>query len=186
MPNHYNPDLHHRRSIRLRHYDYSQNGAYFVTLCIQNRECLFGEITESRITLNEYGKVTTNSWNWLSERYAAVDLDAWIVMPNHLHGVILFSEGAGNGLGLGGSRTAPTKEETRKPLGRVIGAFKTVSTKRINELRSTPTVPVWQRNYYEHVIRNDNDLARIREYIADNPAGWADDESNPANIRTPS
>ena len=95
-------------------------------------------------------------------------------MPNHLHGIIMIRDD----IRRGGSRTAPT--EKRKPLGRLIGAFKTVSTKRINELRLTSGGPFWQRNYYEHVIRSEEELAEVREYILNNPARWNEDENNPA------
>ncbi len=95
-------------------------------------------------------------------------------MPNHFHGIVFLLDDR-----RGGSRTAPTK---RKPLGRLIGAFKTVSTQRINEIRNTPGSPVWQRNYYEHVIRNETDLEEIREYIQNNPLEWLEDENHPANM----
>ena len=171
----YNPDRHRRRSIRLKGYDYSQAGAYFVTLCTQNKECLFGEVVDGKMTLNEPGLIVEDCWEWLSKQYPHVILDTWTVMPNHLHGIIIITHD-----GRGGSRTAPTVMAKRKPLGRLIGAFKTVSTKRINALRETPAVPVWQRNYFERVIRNENELIRTSEYILNNAAHWAEDENNPA------
>ncbi len=189
MTDRYNADIHHRRSIRLKGYDYSQAGAYFVTVCTQNRECLFGEIADFEMRLNEYGRVVNETWEWLRQQYSRVDLDEWIVMPNHLHGIILMTDKNDlNDSGRGGSRTAPTSRDSgivpaptkRKPLGRLIGAFKTVSTKRINEIRATAGAQVWQRNYYEHIIRDEKELNRIREYIAANPALWANDENNPA------
>jgi len=116
------------------------------------------------------------SWEWLATQYAHVELVGWIVMPNHLHGiVVIHNDGCA-----GGSRTAPTKPTTQKPLGRLIGAFKTVSTKRINALRGSHGMPVWQRNYYEHIIRDESELNCIREYVINNPAGWDKDEENPA------
>ena len=108
---------------------------------------------------------------WLGKRYDHVDLDAWVIMPNHLHGIIILHDGRG------GSRTAPT--EKRKPLGRLIGAFKTISTKRVNEIRKTPGMQLWQRNYYEHVIRGEQALAALRKYIVENPAKWSSDLENP-------
>ncbi len=158
-----------RRSIRLKGYDYSQAGAYFVTICAHNRKCLFGEIVSGKTALNGYGAIIADSWQWLKQQYQYVDLDEWAVMPNHLHGIIMIR-------GRGGSRTAPTN---RKPLGRLVGAFKTVSARRINEIRNTLGAAVWQRNYYEHIIRNDIELNRIREYIIHNPATWDTDNVNP-------
>ncbi len=125
--------------------------------------------------LNEYGWVVAECWQWLDRQYQHVDLDGWVVMPNHLHGVIMIDD-----IGRGGSRTAPTDMAKRKPLGRLIGAFKTVSTKQINILRGMSGAPVWQRNYYEHIVRGEEELDRIRLYIEDNPLMWEMDRENPA------
>ena len=173
---------HHRRSIRLQGYDYRQAGAYFVTACTQNRTPLFGEIVDGEMRLNELGQIIADSWNWLSDQYPYVSLDAWIIMPNHLHGIIVITDedndASTNDGGLG-SRTAPTTPITkRKPLGRLIGAFKTVSTKSINVLRCTHTAVVWQRNFYEHIIRNRRALDAIRHYIENNPQMWPYDIDN--------
>ncbi len=171
-----NHGRHHRRSIRLKGYDYAQAGAYFVTMCTQGRVCLFGDVVDGQMQLNECGQVVADSWLWLSGRYPYVGMDEWVVMPNHLHGIIILSEPDCRG----GSRTAPTKN--RKSIGRLIGAFKTVSTKRLNAMRSTPGVPVWQRNYYEHIVRSEESLTRIRQYIVDNPARWEEDPENPQAV----
>jgi len=159
-----NHGRHHRRSIRLKGYDYAQAGAYFVTMCTRDRACFFGDITDGRMCLNDCGQLIADSWRWLSARYPYVGLGEWVVMPNHLHGIIILTEPDGRG----GSRTAPT--QNRKSLGRLIGAFKTVSTKRLNVIRHTPGESVWQRNYYEHIVRDEESLARIRQYIIDNPS----------------
>jgi len=163
----YDPTRHHRRSIRLPSYDYSQSGAYFVTIVCRDRVLL----------LNDPGlrAVAEEAWLWLADQYVFVHLDAFVVMPNHLHGIIVI-----NDTRRGGSRTAPTTNGLRpKTLGRLVGAFKTVSTKRINEIRGTHGLPVWQRNYYEHVIRNEGERDRIRQYIAGNPTCWDQDRENP-------
>jgi REP element-mobilizing transposase RayT len=166
----YEPTKHHRRSIRLRGYDYRQAGAYFVTLVCKNRELLFED--------DRFRAAVEDAWRWLAEQYEFVSLDEYMVMPNHLHGIIEI-----HGACRGGSRTAPTLSASDgKPLGRLVGAFKTVSTKRINGIRGTPRLPVWQRNYYEHVIRNDDELDHLRQYIIDNPANWAEDRENPDNV----
>jgi REP element-mobilizing transposase RayT len=163
-----------RRSIRLKGYDYSQAGVYFVTVCTRNRKCLFGEVVDGEMRLNNCGGMVADSWEWLMRQYDYVKLDEWMIMPNHMHGIIVISDD-----GRGGSRTAPT--EKRKPVGRLIGAFKTVSNKRINELRGTSGATVWQRNYFERVIRNDNEMHHLREYIVNNPAQWDLDRENPDN-----
>lgn len=171
-----NHGRHHRRSIRLKGYDYAQAGAYFVTMCTRDRACLFGDITDERMCLNDCGQLVADSWRWLSGRYPYVGLDEWVVMPNHLHGIIILIEPDGRG----GSRTAPT--QNHKSLGRLIGAFKTVSTKRLNAIRHTPGDSVWQRNYYEHIVRDEESLARIRQYIIDNPSRWDEDRENPLAV----
>jgi REP element-mobilizing transposase RayT len=179
----YDPDSHHRRSIRLKGYDYSEVGAYFVTICAQNRECLFGDVVDEKMRVNDYGRIAGESWEWVSRQYGYVDIDEWVVMPNHLHGILIIHDDCRGGSQCkGGSRTAPTETVKRKSLGRLIGAFKTVSSKQINQIRNTPGHPVWQRNYYEHIIRSEEEMDRIREYIIENPMRWADDEDNPANI----
>lgn len=174
----YDPDRHHRRSIRLRGYDYTMAGVYFVTICVQGRQCLFGDVTDGVMQWNDAGRIVADTWQWLADQYPHVELDEWVVMPNHLHGIIVITDGRG-GSCKGGSRTAPT---ARKPLGRIIGAFKTVSTKHINIMRATTGCPVWQRNYYEHIIRDEKSLSRIRDYIANNSRQWPFDHDNPAAI----
>jgi len=167
------PQRKKRRTIRLRGYDYSQAGAYFVTICTQNRECFFGDIVNGEMRLNSSGECVADKWQWLGHHHDFVELDEWVIMPNHMHGIIVIVDDC-----RGGSRTAPTRTAPtvkRKPLGRLIGAFKTVSTKHINETRGTPGTRLWQRNYYEHIIRNENELNRIREYIVNNPSQWPSD-----------
>jgi putative transposase len=171
----YDPQKHQRRSIRLKGHDYSQPGTYFVTICTQNCASLLGEIVEGGMILNEYGQVVAVCWVWLAKQYPYVELDEWVVMPNNAHGIVILS--GMDGSRRGGSRTAPTKS-----LGRLVGAFKTVSTKRINQMRHTPGAAVWQRNYYEHIMRNKDELNRIRQYILDNPVQWKMDENNPNRL----
>ncbi len=163
-----------RRSIRLKGYDYSQAGAYFITICTQNRECLLGKIIHDKMVLNKFGQIAVDTWRWLEKQYDHVVLDQWVVMPNHLHGIILIH-------GRDDSRIVPTHTgsmKKRKPIGRLVGAFKTVSTKQINIIRNTAGEKFWQRNYYERIVRNDNDLNRIRQYIVENPMKWAIDREN--------
>ena len=125
--------------------------------------------------LNNFGEVVDEAWCWLAQQYSYVDLDGYVVMPNHLHGIIVLHNSQE-----GGSRTAPTENPPKvKSLGRLIGAFKTVSAKQINVLRSSPNEPLWQRNFYEHIIRNKSSLNAIRQYIQLNPSRWAEDTENP-------
>jgi len=161
----------------LKGYDYSQPGAYFVTIVAWHRECLFGDVVDGEVVLNEFGKIVSERWQWLEIQYDYIELGAWLVMPNHFHGILII-----HGNGRGGSRTAPTPIK-RKPLGGLIGAFKTVSTKQINIIQKTEAQPVWQRNYYEHVIRNAKAMQNITNYIEANPLLWNEDNENPVNLR---
>jgi REP element-mobilizing transposase RayT len=210
--------LGHRRSIRLPGYDYSQPGGYFVTLCAHERELLFGEINDNEMMPNRLGKSVTACWQQLPRHFPDVELDAWVLMPNHFHGVIIihertvgggeprrgeaFAQNSEAGTHEAGQRLAsqedvigpranasplhpgthsPPKGTTSGSLGAMIQNFKSVSARRVNAIRRTPGAPVWQRNYYEHIIRNQQSLDEIREYIATNPARWSSDHEN----RTP-
>ena len=187
-------DTPRRRSIRLHGYDYAQAGAYFVTVCTQARACLFGEVVDGEMGLNYAGRIVQSTWNELPDHYCGVDLDAFVVMPNHVHGIILLTDDATSpqphplaeiasepvGAGFKPARPDAATPSRRHPLPEIIRGFKTFSSKHINESRGTPGVPVWQRSYYEHVIRNAESLDGIRQYIAKNPARWAFDRENPA------
>ena len=214
----YNPAIHHRRSIRLKGYNYASPGAYFVTICVQDGECVLGEVVDGEMELSDWGQAAAEAWAWLGNQYPYVTVDAWVVMPNHTHAIITIHdctgdapEGAPEGDSRiapttpgtprscrgdsriapttsgtprscrGGSRTAPAAITTtkRKPLGRLVGAFKTVSTKQINVLRDIPGARFWQRNYWEHIIRNETSYRRIYEYIETNPARWEEDQLHP-------
>lgn len=180
----YNPDIHHRRSIRLRDYDYSRAGAYFITICTHSCECLLGNLVDGEIRLNKYGDIARDEWLKTGEIRRDVLMDAFVIMPNHVHGIITITDHR-----RGTSRRAPTTEQFGKPVPNsiptIVRLFKSASTKRINQSRNTPGARVWQRNYHEHVIRNDADLGRTREYIANNPRKWDMDSENPDNLRPP-
>jgi putative transposase len=162
--------------------DYTANGAYFITVCSVDREPVFGTIADGHVCLNAFGNVVADTWRWLPLQYSHVTLDEWCVMPDHLHGILVLGDSQ---MGVGGSRTAPTGNAVvtngvtmttgvdaghvrRKSVGGLIGAFKTVSTKEINRLRNTPGAVVWQRDFWDHVVRNQEDLLRIRAYIREN------------------
>lgn len=178
----FHPDIHHRRSIRLPNYDYTCPGAYFVTVCVQNRECLFGDVVGGSVQLNEWGRMVHDEWLRTETLRSNVRLYAFVVMPNHFHAIVTIDE-----FRRGTARRAPTTERFGRPvsgsLPTIMRAFKSAATKRINRLRTSPGVPVWQRNYYERIIRDDGEIHRIREYIAANPTHWAEDENHPDNIK---
>jgi REP element-mobilizing transposase RayT len=178
----YDQDRHHRRSIRLQGYDYSQAGAYFVTMCAWERECLFGEITaEGNLQLNEYGQAVETVWESLPDRFQSIDIDAFVIMPNHVHAIIVIAESVDHPVGAIHELPLQRPLDRRKMLlPKMLGYFKMNAAKQINLLRQTPGIPVWQRNYYERVIRDEAELNSTRQYIASNPTRWADDQDNPA------
>ncbi len=183
MPVRYDPAKHHRRSIRLPGYDYTQPGAYFVTICTHNREPLFGRVVNGEMVLNAWGRIVWEEWFRTAQVRPYVELfeDEFVVMPNHIHGIIWIVRDT-----VGAQRRcAPTKPGGVTPnnvapgsLGAIVRAFKSAVTKRINALRGTPGARVWQRNYYEHIIRNERALNAIRRYIAENPQRWHLDRYN--------
>ena len=153
-----------RKSPRLAGYDYSEAGYYFVTLCTREQECLFGEIIEDSMHLNNIGQMIASMWRAMPERLEQVDLDSFVVMPNHIHGIVSLEKGI--------------------TLTRVIQAFKSISTNEyIRGVQSQGwkrfNGTLWQRSFHDHVIRNEKDLFRVQEYIMNNPLQWAIDEENP-------
>ena len=160
----YDPDRQHRQSVRLKRYDYSQSGGYFVTICVQDRQSAFGSVIEGEMHLDATGLLAQSVWTQLTERFPGVLLDEFVLMPNHLHGIILLPsrQDAGN--------TPPN-------LGEVVRAFKAVTTRSVRQTGQSNFA--WQRSYYEHIVHDEQDLLRIQQYIVNNPALWADDEENP-------
>ncbi len=177
-----------RQSSRIRGYDYAGKGAYSVTICAKGRACVFGEIADGEMRLNEVGRIVEEEWLRSAGIRKEIELDEFVIMPNHLHGVVIFTAcGVGahgraplrvDGRLHQGSSRAPLQRAARS-LGSFVAGFKASATKRINGIRGTPGRAVWQRNYYEHIIRNDEDLARIRKYIWENPLRWDLDKENP-------
>jgi REP element-mobilizing transposase RayT len=195
------PEIRGRRSIRLRGWDYSSPGWYFVTLCVQNRECLFGKITNNKINLIAAGRMIEKIWLEMPDKYPGVTLDEFVIMPNHVHGILGIYVGAGPCACPSGSsdrkdmvvqkdmgRTrgaAPTKNHLSLP--DVIRQFKTLTCKKysdsvVNSNWREFQKRLWQRNYFEHIIRSDKELDQIRRYIHDNPATWMLDDENPSGI----
>ncbi len=149
-----------RRSIRLKDYDYSTPSAYFVTICINRRKPLLRQL--------RFRKTVEEAWEWLPERFDNIELDEFVVMPDHIHFVICLldrdARRGGHPAALGGQTPAPT-------LPNIVGTFKTVAAKAINRARGSIGASVWQRNYYEHIVRGERELQHIREYIRNNPLG---------------
>jgi REP element-mobilizing transposase RayT len=212
----FKPEINHRCSIRLRDYEYSRAGAYFVTICAWQRECLFGEAVPGELRLNRAGEIVRECWDALPDHFPNVELDEFIVMPNHIHGIIVLTDG-GNPVGARFIAPNPAAPNPAAPnpaapnpaapnpaapnpaapnpapmdceiqgamnraptVGDIVRSLKARCTHAINQSRHTPGAPVWQRNYYERVIRNEREMADIRQYIANNPVKWAEDENHP-------
>ena len=203
MSSPYAPDSRRRRSIRLRGYDYSQVGAYFVTVVVQGRACLFGDVIGEEMRLNDAGEMIRRVWQELPGRFPGIALDTFILMPNHLHGIISIDQPVGAPL-VGAQKAVPPHVATRDSnprattrvaptgdgryaLGDVVGAFKSLTT--VEYVRGVKTLrwpqfygKLWQRNYFEHVVRSEESLTKIRQYIRDNPARWAFDRENPMTV----
>jgi putative transposase len=159
----FDPKIHHRRSIRLKGYDYSQAGAYYVTMVAWRREHIFGDIVNAEMQLNKFGQIVQYAWYDLPKHYPHVELDTFCIMPNHVHAIIVLND---------------DPAVKRHPLSEVVRAFKSFSARRINSLRNTQGIPLWQRNYYEHIIRNHEDYLSKSNYILDNPLNWENDDEN--------
>ncbi|MBI1185283.1 transposase [bacterium] len=192
----YNPNIHHRKSIRLKGYDYSQAGLYFITICVQDRECLFGEIVDGAMILNDAGQMVENVWLKLPKRFTNIELHEFVVMPNHFHAIM---EIVGAPLVVDQNNTvdqnstvdqnnmvdqneigqpqgiAPTIKP--KTVGDMVGAFQSIVTveyiRGVKQLGWQPfNGKLWQRNYWEHIIRHEQAYHRISEYIINNPKNW--------------
>jgi putative transposase len=168
-------EQHHRRSLRLRHYDYAQPGAYFVTMVTHNRELLFGNVVDLNLELNDFGRIVNDEWNKSAAIRQEIELDAFVIMPNHVHCILILRDHNARATGRSPLQSGPST----RTLGTFVAGFKSAVTARINQIRGTPAAPVWQRNYYEHIIRNERSLNHIRQYILDNPARWQFDRENP-------
>ncbi|MFC2016022.1 transposase [Chloroflexota bacterium] len=205
-----------RRSIRLPGYDYASPGAYFVTVCVCEGECLLGEVVDSEMRLSDCGRLAHDFWAQIPLHFPNVSIDSFVIMPNHLHATVVIEEGVvegsdgrteGKGVaGVKGEATSPLQktwdndrgrgavaapvgaEDTDEPpsdrvkgpsLGQIMAYFKHQTTKQINGMRDSVGIPFWQRNYWEHIVRSEESLNRIRRYIEGNPARWVDDQLHP-------
>ena len=192
---------HHRRSIRLKGYDYSQAGLYFITICCQDRICRFGKIENNEMILNECGQIAFDEWMKLIERFSNFELDVFQIMPNHVHGIIRVGatlavaqndDDIGGNIGddIGGNvggnirataRVAPTdtKIDMGTTVSDIVGAYKSLVANgclKIYKSKNEIMGKLWQRNYYEHIIRNEKSFQRIAEYIINNPKMWNKDK----------
>jgi len=178
----------HRRSIRLTGFDYSSRGAYFITLCTHQRQCIFGNIVNETVQLNAIGSIVHDEWVRTPEIRPSVVLSDFVVMPNHLHGIIIIMPES-----RASHRLAPTKAQhtvsNERPMGpasdsiaAILAQFKSMATRRVNALNEAISSRLWQRNYYEHIIRDDEQMGNIREYIVHNPSQWTWDRENPQAI----
>ena len=212
----YTPTHHHRRTIRLQGYDYSQSGMYFVTICCKDKICRFGKIENGEMMLNNFGEIAYNQWVKLSERYDNVLLDVFQIMPNHIHGIIVLNDvettdkntntiaanhasAVGAGLApalveqphaqtenmnianyvVGATRAGASPAPTRDTLGNIIGAYKSLVANQCLEIFKSKNEymnKLWQRNYWERIIRNDNSYQYIANYIINNPENWENDK----------
>jgi putative transposase len=188
-----------RRSVRLSGHDYGGDGTYFITVCTCNRACLFGEVYRGVVDLNEVGRIAASTWTEIIRHFPGLILDDWVVMPNHLHGIIALSgienpcddvaHLAWKARFRAMPQAAPSRllarGPARKSLAAIVGSFKSAATRRINRIRGTPATPVWQRGYHEHIIDGLSALNRIRQYIAENPSRWSDGARDEPGSRTP-
>jgi len=201
----YNPEIHHRRSIRLKNYDYSKRGLYFITICTKDQLSLFGNVVGAgskpalpndmpiqndklsskraglepaptefalatvKMEINDWGRIVQNTWFDLVNHIDNIKLHEFIVMPNHLHGIIEIIDNM-----RAGSDPAPTRKT--KSLSEIVRQLKTFSARRVNKERNMPGVPLWQRNYYEHIIRDEESYHKIADYIINNPMRWKEDK----------
>ncbi|MBW8010187.1 MAG: transposase [Chloroflexi bacterium] len=167
---------HNRRSPRLKGYDYSLPGAYFITICVKDRNCRLSTLVGEEVQLTKEGTIVKKVWEDLPEHFENIKLDRFVVMPNHVHGIVWILED--NEPHVGARHASPLPRSGPKPgsLGTIIGSFKSAATKQINQFRNTTGSPFWQRNYYEHILRDDRDLFKHRKYIQENPIKWALDE----------
>lgn len=207
----YDPTVHHRRSIRLKGYNYFLLGSYFITICTYNRELLFGEIDDGEMKLNEIGQMINLTWFDLVNHIQNIELGPFVIMPNHIHGIVDITDrsesaldiinrddgvdglgSVGNGMGKAGLEPAPTWEifneensshsdipANQTSLAEIVRQFKTFSARKVNGFQKTQGAPLWQRNYYEHIIRDEQSYLIIAQYIKDNPVLWEKDQLHP-------
>ncbi len=184
----FDPQKHHRRSIRLKGYNYAEPGAYFITICTYQRQCWFGNIRDGKMYLNQIGKIVAQEWINSGQIRPSLQLEQWVIMPNHVHGIVIITDtntvGAHRYAPLPTPQNRPSKQSVippRKPrsLSSFVAGFKSAVTIKINTIRQTSNPPIWQRNYYESILREQDSLNTVRQYIIHNPQQWMNDPENP-------
>jgi len=162
-----------RKQVRLKGYDYSESGHYFVTICVKNRKGFFGSVAEGKMDLNVYGAIVSECWYDLPKHYVNCSLDSFVILPNHVHGIVVIDNRnvVGNGF-----KPFPTHG-----LSEIVRGFKTFSSRKINERVRNRDRFSWQKSFYDHVIRSEKSLEKIREYIQNNPMKWDLDRENPSS-----
>jgi putative transposase len=181
MKSKFDPRKHHRRSIRLKGYDYSQAGAYYITIVTYQRDCLFGEIMNKEMIPNDFGNIADECWRGIPKHFTFVELGAHVIMPNHIHGIVVIRD-----TGRGAAMLRPYEDHPHKinlkpgSLGAIVRSYKSAVSYRIH--KESNTTGIWQRNYYEHIIRDEQDLQNKSDYIEANPMLWDEDDNNPRNL----
>jgi REP element-mobilizing transposase RayT len=189
----FNKDIHHRKSIRLRGYDYSQPGAYFITICTHQRQSLFGDIVDGVMMLNTAGNIAHDEWKNISDIRHDVSLCEFVIMPNHMHGIINVGahcmrpmnndmNSMNNMHSVSGNQQSG-RVQRAPTVGDIVRGYKSAVTKRLWESCGNQGHPVWQRNYHEHIIRNEQAYQNIAEYIRANPQKWQDDVYCTASVQ---
>ena len=201
----YNPNIHKRKSIRLRDYDYSSAGIYFITICTEGRQLILGKVINDKMILSDFGKIVYREWEKLPKNYNHIELNGFIIMPNHIHGIIKIKNVGASLVGAQNANEYKTKNgitqinnnkelqiqilkgqpqgiaPTKKMIGHIIGMYKSITTNKYIsgvKLNKYPSFKkrIWQRNYYEHIIRNESSLSKIKNYIINNPREWKNDK----------
>ncbi|MGM9475421.1 transposase [Pedobacter sp. GSP4] len=180
----YNPLIHHRRSIRLKSYDYSKTGAYFITICCEDRLHRFGNVSDGEMILNEFGAIAYNEWINLTDRFSNFELDVFQIMPNHMHGIIVLSDietTVGATLAVAQEEDTVNRATARvaPTISDIVGAYKSIVSNACLQLcksQNKTMGKLWQRNYYEHIIRDARAYQNISDYIINNPKKWNDDK----------
>jgi REP element-mobilizing transposase RayT len=174
----------------LQGYDYASPGAYFVTICTHQRQCLFGAVVEGELRLNAFGQMVNACWQRLPFHFPHLNLDAFVTMPNHVHGILILTD-SGRGEAFGTERVGQSENHcsnasplrprgtTPGSIGAIVQNFKSVSAQRMNRRCQPNTIKIWQRNYYEHIVRNEISLQHLRQYIQNNPLSWKEDQLHP-------
>ena len=182
MSKNYNPKIHHRQSRRFKNYDYSQDGYYFVTICTENKTEYFGKIINGKMVLNECGEIVNQCWLEIPKHFLDISLDEYIIMPNYIHGMIVIA----TPMVVGAQNFVPLQQRENKfqhivprSLGSIIRGFKIGVTKWCNQNNCDF---VWQKSFYDRIIRNEKELDKIRKYMFENPLKWELDKNNPENL----